>query len=174
LALTQCSLHVYSRYFQRMDFRLCTNTVISGLQGDLSYRNFHCGLVWNHGFLAYFSYFEKIKVGLCNLHPVCLCICVSLNQLLNPEPFFMKLGMHIMEPETISTSYFINPSHHSVYLYVYSPPIVVRQRLGEYVPVATNNCWRHRFRCGPCRVRGKYGITFSRISCLILHIYKSL
>jgi hypothetical protein len=36
-----------------------------------------------------------------------------------PEPIFMKLGMHIMANEPISTAYFINPSHHSVCLYVY-------------------------------------------------------
>jgi hypothetical protein len=39
--------------------------------------------------------------------------------LLMPEPVFMKLGMCIMAPEPISTSYFINPSHQSVCLYVY-------------------------------------------------------
>jgi hypothetical protein len=37
-----------------------------------------------------------------------------------PEPIFMKPGMHIMAPEPISTAYFINPSHQSVCLYVYS------------------------------------------------------
>jgi hypothetical protein len=45
--------------------------------------------------------------------------------------------MYIIEPEPISTSYFINPSHHSVCLYVYLP-IVTTQRLGKQVTVATN------------------------------------
>jgi hypothetical protein len=38
-----------------------------------------------------------------------------------PESIFIKLGMYgyIMAPETISMAYFINPSHQSVYLYVY-------------------------------------------------------
>jgi hypothetical protein len=50
-----------------------------------------------------------------------------------PEPIFMKPGMYIMAPEPISTAYFINPSHQSVCLYVYSP-IVARQRLGKTLP----------------------------------------
>jgi hypothetical protein len=50
-----------------------------------------------------------------------------------PEPIFMKLGMYIKAPEPISTAYFINPSHQSVPLYVY-PPIVTRQRFGEFYP----------------------------------------
>jgi hypothetical protein len=50
----------------------------------------------------------------------------------------MKLGMYIMTPESISTAYFINPSHQSVCLYVYSP-IVVKQRLGKNVTAATNS-----------------------------------
>jgi hypothetical protein len=37
-----------------------------------------------------------------------------------PEPIFIKLNMYIMAPEPISTAYFINPSHHSVCLYVYT------------------------------------------------------
>jgi hypothetical protein len=49
----------------------------------------------------------------------------------------MKLCMYIMEPQPISTAYFINPSHQSVCLYVY-PPIVIRQRLGKNVTAATN------------------------------------
>jgi hypothetical protein len=40
----------------------------------------------------------------------------------------MKLGVYIMDPEPISTAFFINPSHQSVCLSVY-PPIVTRQRL---------------------------------------------
>jgi hypothetical protein len=49
----------------------------------------------------------------------------------------MKLGMFIMAHETISTAYFINPSHESMCLYVYLPT-VARQWLGKNVTVATN------------------------------------
>jgi hypothetical protein len=35
-----------------------------------------------------------------------------------PEPIFMKLGMHNMATEPISTAHFINPSSRSAYLYV--------------------------------------------------------
>jgi hypothetical protein len=42
----------------------------------------------------------------------------------------MKLGMHIMAPEPISTAYFINPTHQSMCRYVY-PLIVARKRLGK-------------------------------------------
>jgi hypothetical protein len=38
----------------------------------------------------------------------------------------MKLGMHIMALETLSTAYFINP------------PFVAKQRLGKNVPAAKN------------------------------------
>jgi hypothetical protein len=38
--------------------------------------------------------------------------------------------MYIMAPELISTVYFINPSHQSVYLYAY-PLLVTRQQLGN-------------------------------------------
>jgi hypothetical protein len=36
-----------------------------------------------------------------------------------PEPIFIKFGTYIMASEHISTAYFINPSHQSVYLYVH-------------------------------------------------------
>jgi hypothetical protein len=36
------------------------------------------------------------------------------------ERIFMKLGIYIIEPELISKAYFINPSHQSVFLHVYS------------------------------------------------------
>jgi hypothetical protein len=49
----------------------------------------------------------------------------------------MKLGMYITAPESISTAYFIYPSHQSVCVYEYLP-IVARQRLGRNVTAATN------------------------------------
>jgi hypothetical protein len=54
-----------------------------------------------------------------------------------PERIFMRLGMYIIAPGSISTAYFINPSQQSVCLYV-CPPIVARQRLGAHVPMAIN------------------------------------
>jgi hypothetical protein len=39
--------------------------------------------------------------------------------------------MYVMAPEPILTAYFINPSHQSVHLYVYSS-IFARQGLGKY------------------------------------------
>jgi hypothetical protein len=52
-------------------------------------------------------------------------------------PVFMKLGMYIMAPEPISLVYFINPSHESLFLYVYTL-IVARQRFGKNVIAAKN------------------------------------
>jgi hypothetical protein len=49
----------------------------------------------------------------------------------------MKFHVYVMTSEPISTAYFINPSPHSVCLYVY-PSIVARQRLGNNVTAATN------------------------------------
>jgi hypothetical protein len=46
-------------------------------------------------------------------------------------------------------------------LYVY-PLIVATQRLAKHVPAATNNWWRRRFLCGPCRIKGKQAISSSR------------
>jgi hypothetical protein len=52
-----------------------------------------------------------------------------------------------MAPEPISTAYFINPSHQSVYVYPLivarellgkNPPIVATQRLGKNVAAAKN------------------------------------
>jgi hypothetical protein len=45
--------------------------------------------------------------------------------------------MYIKASEPISAVYFINPSHQSVCLYMYSP-IVARQRLGKDVTAARN------------------------------------
>jgi hypothetical protein len=71
---------------------------------------------------------------------LCLCACVYVCPLINlwmPEPIFIKLCMYIFALESISTAYFINPSHQSVCLYVY-PLIVARQRLSKHVPATMN------------------------------------
>jgi hypothetical protein len=49
----------------------------------------------------------------------------------------MKLGMHIMAPEPISTEYLRNPSHQSVSPYVYSL-IVASQRLSKNITMTTH------------------------------------
>jgi hypothetical protein len=43
----------------------------------------------------------------------CLCVCmlIPLNNFMVPEPIFMKYGVYIMSPETISMVYIVNPSH---------------------------------------------------------------
>jgi hypothetical protein len=47
-------------------------------------------------------------------------LCIPPINFWMPEPIFMKLGVYIMASEPTSTAYFINPSHHSVCLYVYT------------------------------------------------------
>jgi hypothetical protein len=42
------------------------------------------------------------------------------------------------------------------------PPNVVRLQFGKDVPPATNNGWRRRFICGPCRIKGKWAISSSQ------------
>jgi hypothetical protein len=54
-----------------------------------------------------------------------------------PELIFMKLRIYIMAPEPICTTYFINPYHQFVSLYLY-PNIIARQRLGKNITTATN------------------------------------
>jgi hypothetical protein len=51
-----------------------------------------------------------------------------------PEPVFMKLGMHIMGTEPISTAYFINPSQSVLCACMCTPPIVAKQRLDQVYP----------------------------------------
>jgi hypothetical protein len=53
------------------------------------------------------------------------------------KPIFMKLGMYIMAPESISVMHFIKPSHQFVCLYVY-PPVIARQWLSKNVTAAMN------------------------------------
>jgi hypothetical protein len=70
-------------------------------------------------FLVYFPYFEKMKVGLCDLNAVCVSVNPPPINFWNPEPIYMKLGMYIMAPMPISTACFINSTHQSVCLRVY-------------------------------------------------------
>jgi hypothetical protein len=95
----------------------------------------------SNSILAHFLYFEK-NDSMLMLHPCCLCACVS--HFINfwmAEPIFIKLGMQVMAPETISTTYFINPFHQFVCvyvcicLYVYLP-VDASQRLSKDVTAA--------------------------------------
>jgi hypothetical protein len=36
------------------------------------------------------------------------------------------------------------------------------------VPAVTRKCWKRHFLCAPCRVGGKYAISFSRISFFLM------
>jgi hypothetical protein len=65
------------------------------------------------------------------------CLCTSSNNFRMAEPIFMKLSMFNMAPESISTAYFINPSHQSLCLYVYLF-VVARQLFGKHVTAEMN------------------------------------
>jgi hypothetical protein len=52
------------------------------------------------------------------------------------EPIFMKFGMHIMAPETISTAYFLNRSYQ--YVSIYMSSIFARQRLDQNATMVMN------------------------------------
>jgi hypothetical protein len=59
------------------------------------------------------------------------------------EPIFLKLGMYIMEPKSISMAYFINfPISQCVCMCIHL--IVARQRLGKNLPAAKNTCNNRR------------------------------
>jgi hypothetical protein len=112
-------------------------------------------------------------------------LCMPPVNLRMPEPVFMKLGMSVMAPELISTAYFINPFHQPVSVCVSQRtaarqrldihvPVaknasnsritaegiifirsVARQRFGGHVPASKKNCWKRRFICDPCHIKGK-------------------
>jgi hypothetical protein len=50
-------------------------------------------------------------------HLVCVSVYPPINFRMS-EPIFMKLGLYIMAPELISATYFLNPSHQSVSVFV--------------------------------------------------------
>jgi hypothetical protein len=83
-----------------------------------------------------FVILKNIKVGLCDHHAVCVCMCIPSINFRIAEPIFMKLGMYIMAPEPISTAYFINSFRLCVCKCI--PLIVARQRLSRHFLAATN------------------------------------
>jgi hypothetical protein len=74
---------------------------------------FTIGSSFSFSIFSLLSLFKKMQVG-----SVCVYVSRTPCTFLIAEPIFMKLGMYIMAPELISTTYFINPSHQSVCLYV--------------------------------------------------------
>jgi hypothetical protein len=44
--------------------------------------------------------------------------------------------------------------------------------LPVHVPAATKNCWRRRFLCGPCRIKGKQAINYFKN--FLLSMFKEL
>jgi hypothetical protein len=66
-------------------------------------------------FLVYFPYFEKMKVGLCDLQAICVSValCYPFINFWMAEPVFKIFGMYLTAPKPISATYFINPSHQS-------------------------------------------------------------
>jgi hypothetical protein len=81
--------------------------------------------------LSLISLFWKNECRL--MRSPCCLFCVCGSPLINfwmSEPVFIKHSMYIMAPDPLSTAYFINPSHHSVCLYVY-PSYLCKQRLAK-------------------------------------------
>jgi hypothetical protein len=80
------------------------------------------------------------------------------------ELVFMRLGMNIMAPESISRVYFINPSQQSVCLCVYSP-LEARQWLGKNPYIIDRQTAQQKCYCG-----NEYTYSNTRISgCIIFY-----
>jgi hypothetical protein len=88
--------------------------------------------------------------------PFCLCVCVS--RLSTCECLSQSLWNLVCiswHPESISTAYFINPSHHSVSMCI--PISLLGNGSVNTFPLQqihdTKNCWTHPFLCGPCLIK---------------------
>jgi hypothetical protein len=68
------------------------------------------------------------------------CLCIPPTNCWMHGPIFMKPGMRIMATDPISTTYFINPSHHTVCMSI--SPVSARQRLGKHAELL-DTVWRH-------------------------------
>jgi hypothetical protein len=109
---------------------------------------------------------DSRKVGLRDLHAVCM----SVYSLLTPEPFCIKLGVYIttLSPPQRRTSYIPPVISLCVYMCILSllgngsVKTLPRQGINtkEY-----KNCWRRRFLCGTCRIKG------SKLFCICLCSY---
>jgi hypothetical protein len=101
--------------------------------------------------LAHFPYFEKVKVVLCDLHPLCILLYLPLNAWTDPcETWFVCHGTwaHLSGvfqnslpsvSVSVCVSLLLLLSKGSVYTF----PL---QRIHE-----TKDCWTRRFLWSPCR-----------------------
>jgi hypothetical protein len=160
--------------------------VLDGLfPSFLVYRPYRL-VLWIHvkrGFycVAYVSCFEKMKVGLCDLHAVCLCSPPpSTFEWLNQSSW--NLACTVMAPVPILTSYFINPSRQFVSVSLQSllsngwveiPLTLVgngsvrtlpRQRIHRK---QYKNCWTRPFLCDPWLMKESMWLVLPRTSCFI-------
>jgi hypothetical protein len=97
-----------------------------------------------------------------------LCVDASPHNFLNAEPIFMKLGMYIMTPMLITTAYFTDPSHQSVYMCILHA--LARQRIYMNLTTATNThaieeLLNACFGCDPCRTKAGTRLFLPRIVC---------
>jgi hypothetical protein len=82
--------------------------------------------------LTFFPYFEKMKVGLCDLHAVCVSVNPAsvnfecLNQFLWN---FVCILYHLSPSQILSIS---------LYVCMYIPPTVATQKLSKHLRAATN------------------------------------
>jgi hypothetical protein len=89
-----------------------------------------------------------------------------------PEPIFMKLGMHIMAPETISMAYLIPPISLCVYMCI--PLSLLGNGSVETLPLQRIHTQRQQNRstrrvlCGPCRIKESRRLVLSRPSRILL------
>jgi hypothetical protein len=104
----------------------------------------------------------------------------------------MTFCMHeyILAPESISTASFINLSHHSVCLYVYSVLLLgngsvkILSLLGNgsakmLPPQQTHrleyiNCWTRRFLCGTCHIKESRRLILPRTPCCSIYLIATL
>jgi hypothetical protein len=108
-------------------------------------------------FLAYFPYFEKVKVELCDLHSVCVFVYspVSAFECLNQSLWnLVCITWHLRHVQW--RTLYIPPILLCVCMCV--SPIVVRQLLGIDVPTATNARNKEQlldasYLCGPFRIK---------------------
>jgi hypothetical protein len=110
-------------------------------------------------FLAYFPYFEKIKVDLWDRHAVCLHVCVW------PLPNFEFLNQSLWN--VVCISWHLSPSQKLLREFIPLACVsvcvsatVARQRLGKNVTAATNTNETRRFLCGLCRIKEKWTIIY--------------
>jgi hypothetical protein len=67
-------------------------------------------------FQATFLILKKLKEAY-DIPLLSVCLCILPIKFWTPEPLFMKLGVYIMAPKPVSTTYGINPYHQSACLY---------------------------------------------------------